>query len=150
MLVANKSLITTSSFWSKPEEEIEALVKREAKIIKENFTAEEIDKLELDIIDGDSPSRCIYGTMVGTCNSERVLNFIKNNIDLLIRSTVTKPFESFDDVDVSIRSYDYFVTPLEEYIMVQNDFDDIRLDDEDPVPDSVKERIEQVINWIKE
>lgn len=144
MNLSDKTFISSKDFWSRPD--FLALVEKEAKLIKEHFTKEEIEKITVNKIDGDSEYRCIYGTMVGTCNSKRVLNFIKNNIDLLIRC-FRRPGDnsiSFKKVDFEQRSYQYFVTPLEEYI-ISNEFDEF---DEDGYNLSVQERINHAINLI--
>jgi hypothetical protein len=138
-----KTFITSSSFWDNIEHN-KKLVEQEAKLIKKHFTSEEIDKLQLELIDGDDRHHCIYGLMVGTCNSDRVYDFIKNNINVLIKSFNFNGV-NIDNIDVEKRAHDYFVTPLEEYIITQ-DFDEV---DEDDCNNDVLHRIEEVYNWIK-
>jgi hypothetical protein len=137
------TFITSSSFWDNIRTN-EKLVEQEAKLIKKHFTSEEIDKLQFEIIDGDSKENCIYGLMTGTCNSSRVYNFIKNNLNVLIKSFGSN-VNTIDNIDIENRSHDYFVTPLEEYIITQ-DFDKT---DEEGDNNDVLFRIEKVLNWIK-
>lgn len=137
-----KKFITSSSFWDDVKTN-KKLVEKEAKLIRKNFTLEEIKKLQLHLIDGDSQEQCVYGLMVGTCNSDRVYDFIKNNVNVLIKSFRFNS-NDIDNINVEERTHNYFVTPLEEYIITQ-DFDEL---DEDGSNNDVFHRIEEVYNWI--
>ena len=142
---SDKIFISSGDFWSRPD--FLALVKTEAKLIKQYFTSEEINRLEADMVDGDSESSCIYGLMVGTCNSARVNDFIVDNLDVLIRSRNFKDPE-FNEFRPFDRSFWYYMTPLEEYITP--DEDDVLDDPNRQFSDAYYEKVEQVINWIKE
>jgi hypothetical protein len=137
------TFITSSSFWDNIRTN-EKLVEQEAKLIKKHFTSEEINKLQFEIIDGDSRENCIYGLMAGTCNSSRVYDFIKDNLNVLVKSYGSN-INTIDNIDAENRSHDYFVTPLEEYIITQ-EFDKT---DEEGDNNDVLFRIEKVLNWIK-
>jgi hypothetical protein len=76
--------------------------------IKAYFTKEEIDDLNEDDFDPELITRCIYGLMTGSCNSDRVTEFIEKNIDKVILTGGGQVF----------RSYNY-VTPLEEIIFCE-------------------------------
>jgi len=142
----NKIFISSGDFWSRPD--FLDLVKTEAKLIKQHFTSKEINKLDTDIVDGDSETSCIYGLMVGTCNSARVNDFIVDNLDVLIRSKNFKDPE-FNEFIPKDRTFLYYMTPLEEYITPKDsDNDPDNLDKW--YSDAYYDRVEQVINWIKE
>ncbi len=49
----------------------------ELKLIKENATSEEINKLILSRFNPDSQSNCIYGLMIGDCRSGRAVQLIQ-------------------------------------------------------------------------
>lgn len=134
-------------FIDSPEdiEELFPLVVKECELIKENFTSEEIAKLELDEIDPTSPHACIYGTMVGDCNSKRVNDFINSNLDIVVKTD--SPMEEFH-ADARAR---YYVTPLEEYIYTDKygneEFDKDEINN--GLSLSTINRIEKVINLLK-
>lgn len=97
------------------KEELFPLVEKEVALIKQNFAKEEIEKLRVRHIDPNMADECIYGTMTGSCNSERVVEFIENNLPTIVKVGEVRDYEIGDDYDPEIRSY-YFMTPLEEYI----------------------------------
>lgn len=124
-------------------EDLYPLVVLECKLIKEHFSEEEINKLELSIIDPTSEVACIYGTMVGSCNNPKVISFINNNLNVLI-------IGKFKTIEENIRDEDrcgYYMTPMEEYIYEKykdwDNWDDIIL------RKKTKERIQKVINLLK-
>jgi hypothetical protein len=141
------SFITSEDFWGNITL-AEELVKKECKLIKEFFTEEERDKLKFisyQKIDGDSPNECIYGTMLGTCNHPRVMDFILDKLDVVIDSHFIKNPRMCDGRDMVTQRAVFFVTPLEEYIMPQDDEYII-----DGYKYSYYERVEKVLNWINE
>jgi hypothetical protein len=123
-------------------EDLYPLVELECKLIKENFTSEEINKLELDLIDSTSQYDCVYGKMVGDCNDPKVNSFINNNLDKLILSRYSN-IVTFDETDRAL----YYMTPLEEYIYerdnpYENDFEIV-------MSETTKKRIQKVLNLLK-
>ncbi len=123
--------------------EFEQLVKKECKAIKKYFTAEQIDKLSLYNIDGDSVSRCVYGTMLGSCNSPEVADFIINNLDTLIYG-IKMDIKQFD---IFNRSFESILTPMEFYITpFKWEYDR----DDGLYTEPYYGRIKNVLNWIKE
>ncbi len=125
------------------KEKLLPLVEFECGKIKENFSSEEISLLELDDLDPTSINRCIYGRMVGNCNSARVANFIDENLDILVADN-----EPTEVVNPGNRSFHY-MTPLETYIYPNSEEQEEMDDNDDEVPESVKERINNVINLLK-
>ena|SRR5688572_13360352 len=55
---------------------MKALATQEAKNLRQHATPEELGKLDLDHLDDNSPTRCIYGLMTGHCNSIRAQELI--------------------------------------------------------------------------
>lgn len=100
-------------------EDLFPLVKIECELIKEYFSKEEIDKLELNLIDPTNENSCIYGIMTSSCNTRRVSTFINENLNTLIinENKHNLPFTEEE------RSY-YYMTPLEEYIYEKGDKED--------------------------
>jgi len=139
------SFISTENF-NGNEDLIDALVKREAKLIKEHFTADEIANLILQELDGESTSDCIYGKMVGSCNSPRVFRFIADNLTILIDNGIQERTNT--TIDVERRSNMYFVTPLEDYIIpLKHEYGK---GEDGKHSDEYYKRIAKVVNWIKE
>jgi hypothetical protein len=128
-------------------------VKKECELIREFFTEEEIDRLIADHVDGQSPTQCIYGTMVGHCNHPRVADFILNKLDTLL--VANKPVDQIKliGLDVYDRSFESIYTPLEHYISPTDEEEKEAWFDEDIendiFPDSYYERIRDVVKWIK-
>lgn len=112
-LKRNVIKFTKKEFDNLSDSEIQKMISEEIELIADNFTAEEINKLRVSEVDGDSPKGCIYGVMTGDCNSDRVSEFIKNNINYVILNTNKNP-SKFSSKD---RTYNYFTTPVEEYII---------------------------------
>ena len=54
------------------------LVEKEARLLKENATVEELSKLNFDTLDADHRGHCIYGQMTGNCDSYRSLELMKD------------------------------------------------------------------------
>ena len=52
------------------------LVKEEAKNLRINATAEELNNLTDTILSPDSPTKCLYGLMTGSCESSRAIKLI--------------------------------------------------------------------------
>lgn len=52
-------------------------VKKEARALKENATKEETSRLDFDDLDPNSPTRCVYGQMTGSCQNDRAVDLIK-------------------------------------------------------------------------
>ena len=115
----NKNMYKNLTIIEKPinVEDLFPLVEKECKLIKENFTQKEIDNLfdEDEGINPNSTTDCIYGKMTGDCNSARVLNFIQNNISIVVKTDYKRegPIEELTPEEK--RSY-FFMTPLEEFI----------------------------------
>jgi hypothetical protein len=134
------------------EESFVNLVKKECELIKKHFTEAQIDKLIASKIDGESTSACVYGTMVGDCNTPEVANFIIDNLDTLIVSNTS--VGDLPGIDVYNRSFESLMTPLEQYITptAEEDYNMYWNEEtgEDEYPDSYYERIREVVNWIKE
>jgi hypothetical protein len=53
-------------------------VKKEARALKKTATVEEIDSLDFQHFNPESPSGCIYGQMTGNCRSKRASELIFN------------------------------------------------------------------------
>lgn len=123
----------------KNKEDLLPLVEKEVELIKSNFTEEEINRLVNAHIDPNMADKCIYGTMTGDCNSERVIKFIENNITTVVKVGEVRGYKIGDKYDPEIRSY-YFMTPLEDYI-----YDDSKT--EEPSLEA-KERLEKVLNLL--
>lgn len=49
----------------------------EAIALKKHLTKEEVKKISNVIIDGTSPTKCIYGAAAGRCDSERAIELLK-------------------------------------------------------------------------
>jgi hypothetical protein len=132
------------------EESFVELVKKECKAIKNYFGKYQINKLIASKIDGQSVTKCIYGTMTGSCNSIDVADFILNELDTLI--VANKPLYSVTDFDVYQRSYESLMTPLEVYITPTDKEEAIAYEEEEDgdliYPDSYYARIREVVNWI--
>jgi hypothetical protein len=132
------------------EESFVQLVKKECKAIKNYFGKYQIDRLIASKIEGQSVSKCIYGTMTGSCNSIDVANFILNELDTLI--VANKPVDYVDSFNVYNRSYESLMTPLEVYIMPTDKEEVIAVEEEEGgelvFPDSYYARISEVVNWI--
>lgn len=144
--------LTDKKFIDSPsdKEELWPLVVKECKLIKDNFTSEEINKLDLEDIDPTNSSSCIYGRMIGNCNNPRVEEFIQNNLDTLIK---TLNFDKLDkDFNLDLRAT-YFVTPLEEYIFPtdeeDNEYYDNYYDGPKNCTETVLNRIERVLQLLK-
>lgn len=58
------------------KQEIMELVKEEADNIKKYATPEEIAKLNVNAVNGGSPSQCIYGLMTDRCTTDRAHELI--------------------------------------------------------------------------
>lgn len=52
-------------------EDLNELVKKEAKKLREFATKDELNKLDFIILDSTSTENCIYGQMTGSCYSSR-------------------------------------------------------------------------------
>ncbi len=125
--------------------EFEELVKKECKAIRNCFTQEQIDKLSLYSIDGDSVSRCVYGTMLGSCNSPEVADFIINNLDTLIYDLKL----DIKEFDIFNRSFESILTPMETYIKpFEWEYQENEVNH--GFAESYYKRIANVLNWIKE
>lgn len=120
-------------------------VKEECKLIKEYFSEEEIGKLTLKELDGEDVHKCVYGQMVGSCNSSRVANFIVNNLNVVYTDSV------HDDIQTIIPNYrsSDLLTPLEYYIRPTEQEYEWFDEETDLYPDSYYERLTNVYNWIK-
>jgi hypothetical protein len=131
--------------WDKYDEFVD-LVKKECKSIKQHFTQEQIDKLYDTKIYGDDPYRCIYGIMTGNCNSNQAAEFIVNNLDVLVEHEAnTNEIYAFPSGE---RTYSVFQTPMEQYITpFEDEYSDVDVSD---YKDSYWDRINEVLNWIKE
>lgn len=127
-------------FIDSPEnkEELWPLVVKECELIKNNFSKEEIDKLELDIIDPTTSTACIYGIMVGDCNNIRVHKFILSNLNVLIKQI------NFGNKVIDWARASYYMTPLEEYIHPTRKEENC-----DELKETVKERIQKVIDLLQ-
>ena len=101
-------------------EDLFLLVEKECKLIKENFSQEEIDNLFDEDIDPNSVTDCIYGKMTGDCNSTRVFNFIQNNIFTVVK-TDYKGEQSLKVFTPENKRCYFFMTPLEEFIYNPDD-----------------------------
>ncbi len=124
--------------------EFEQLVKNECKAIRNYFTQQQIDSLSLYSIDGDSVNRCVYGTMVGSCNSPEIADFIINNLDTLVCDTKI----DIKEFDITNRSFESILTPMETYIIPERwEYSDG--DEEYYYKNSYYKRIQNVLNWIK-
>lgn len=53
-------------------------VKKEAVALKENATAEELERLDFNTLDPEDYTECIYGQMTGSCLEERACELIFN------------------------------------------------------------------------
>lgn len=127
------------------------LVKKECELIRQHFSQEEIDKIELSTINGADVKKCIYGQMLGNCNHPKVANFIVDNLD----TVCLEHQEEINTIDVKARSFQSLYTPLEHYISPTK-VEEWALDDElngelenKSELDNYYARIQQVYNWLK-
>lgn len=129
------------TFIKRPEniEDLWPLVVEECRLIKQNFSEEQIDKLEVELINGNSATSCVYGIMTGDCNSTRVSKFIRDYIDTLVMGSDIKAVqtEDYDILDETNTRSCTFTTPMEEYIY------------EDYSTDDSSERIKRVVSLLK-
>lgn len=89
-------------------DELFDLSKPEMNEIINYFGSEKVYALLYQKIQGDLPSKCIYGHLTENCNSLEAEEFIKNNVKVHIH-------HNYDTSIISNRSATYF-TPLELYI----------------------------------
>ena len=141
-----KRIYTSGEFMRLPEKKLMEILEKECLAISKHFSSEQIDKLEVDLIDGQIETKCIYGRMVGNCNSYIVKSFIDEHVeDIVINNIFFTNGLSFEKTDPKKRSI-YYMTPVETYIF-PDEFLDVN-GDETYTEDYVK-RVETVINLIK-
>ena len=83
--------------------------------------------------------------MTGTCNNQKVFNFILNHIDVLTSDGMMT--DSFDDIEY--RSHYSILTPMEFYILSTEDEDD-EVNETGEKPNSYYDRIRHVVNLLKQ
>jgi len=142
ILTENKKVLKQEDIEFTPEFLKE--VEKECNLIKEHFTEEEISKININNLDGNHASSCVYGLMTGTCNNQRVFDFILNYIDVVI----TDGLRTVNFDDVNHRSYYSILTPLEFYILATEDEADEEFETME-YPDSYYDRIRHVVNLLK-
>lgn len=120
-------------------------VKEECRLIKEYFSKEEIGRLKLAYLDGEDVHKCVYGQMIGNCNSPKVANFIVNNLNVVYTSLI---YDNIQTIKLDHRS-SYWLTPLEYYITPTEQESEWFDEETDLYPDSYYERLRNVYNWIK-
>jgi hypothetical protein len=121
------------------------LVKKEVELIKQHFTKEQINILinEWETINPNHPSECIYGKMVGNCNSPIVTDFIDNNLTVLLSHS---PHLKKTVIDLSSTRSAQYYTPLEHYIESWDE-EDVHEDSFGiETSDESRQRIEHVIS----
>lgn len=123
-------------------EELYPLVVKECELIKEHFSEELEELLELEIteFETDYKTGCIYGKLVGNCNDIRVTNFIQNNLDTVIIG------KYYDSTPINNDRTLLYMTPLEEYIWGYAGEEELA--DEDYNYEA-KERLQKVLNLLK-
>jgi len=138
----------------KNKEKLFPLVIEEILKIKEYFTKDQIQEIILNKnnIQGNSTTHCIYGIMLGDCNNKKMVNFINDNLSVLIKAKRVDFHEEFKNVDVKERSFT-FTTPLEDYIFPETCFD---YEEEEDAKEACsydyqeyKKRINKVINLLE-
>ena len=122
-------------------EDLYPLVVKECKLIKQHFSEELPDLLELDITEFETDYKhgCIYGKLVGDCNDIRVSNFIENNIEYVIIGNY------YNSTPINSDRTLLYMTPLEEYIWGYTGEDEISGEDFDY---EAKERLQKVLNLL--
>jgi hypothetical protein len=101
----------------------------ELKLIKENATAEEKDKLILSQFSPNYGVRCIYGLMAGYCRSERAMKlinlccqrFVKNDVEIVRNNMKFSELQKYVNGntvgEIELRKLHYF-SSLEIFILI--------------------------------
>lgn len=144
----NVKFITDDEFAKLSQEEKLALIQPELDLIKTSFSSDQIDKLNTHLVDGDSHFNCIYGLMTGHCNSLQSVNFI-SQLPVLISNRPEEIKDLYiDDNDRVYYRTIVFRTPLEEYIIP----DEQRVEDDEDEEYLIEyyNMIDDIIKQIKE
>ena len=91
------------------------LVQKEADLLKTFVTQEQLNKLDIETLDGGSVYSCIYGQLFGYCEGAEAFT-TKNKCTDLVFSMGGKirPIEEY-----SSRNSTFYYTPIEHYISVR-------------------------------
>jgi hypothetical protein len=145
----NVKFITDDEFARLSEEEKLALIQPELDLIKTSFSQDQIDMLSTYLVDGDSHVNCIYGLMTGHCNSLQTVNFI-SELPVLISNCPEEIKDLYiDDNDRVYHRTVTFRTPLEEYI-IPDDEQRIQANEDGEYPIEYYNMINDIIKQIKE
>src|ERR1700759_4992347 len=97
------------------------LVKEEAKNLKKNATQEELNYLDFNSLNPQSPSQCIYGKMVGDCFYDRATDLIKKCCARVYQPDIKNPMDVLSTAKVNGNPQELtreeFFSPIEVFIV---------------------------------
>lgn len=100
----------------------------EAKALNKLITDEEKDRLYDAFINGDfdpdMPTQCIYGIITSNCNNARAYKLIAQCCKQIVVKIPIYDFLQLDEENYFDRSQTFFISALEQYIMLTTDEED--------------------------
>lgn len=93
-------------------EELKRLVIEEATNLKEYATKKELERLDFNYLDPNTPHRCIYGQITGNCFNERAIELLNKCTNPYSRGLFLPSKSTELDFDTISRDF----SPIELYI----------------------------------